>query len=162
MHPLPLWANVFIFDDAGIKLEIEEIADTHRIWTDTPPLQEYVPCRLRDDPVNLELFLDRYERSRVTSPFNKRLYLRYRDTERPVVYSGNVSYRHTADGGVSTRVLSREELCEALRDEVGVSAGLIERWTKCGGLDLNFAHSEERPLPAVADVRPSLRIGSNV
>jgi hypothetical protein len=58
---------------------------------------------------------------------------------------------------VEERVLSRDALCAALRDDVGISAALVDRWVACGALDATYEPLTGPPPPPIASVPPSRR-----
>lgn len=104
------------------------------VWFDAPPRPTLFPCRLLRDSVDARFFLDAYERSRVSSPFNQSLYARrYRDREKLVLRANT----RIVKGAVGTEIttLTPRELRAALHDDIGVSHAMIERWAASGALD---------------------------
>lgn len=140
--PLPLSNEIHIGPDF-FSAEVEPEADTHVIWVDFPPQPSPIPCRLQPEPISLAFHLESYERSREKSAFNRRLYARRNHPGEKRVVVGNKRVSKTASG-VDVRELAREELCLALRDDIGIHEDLIEEWVSCGGLELAF---EEPPPP---------------
>jgi N-hydroxyarylamine O-acetyltransferase len=144
--PVPLASTVFIGTDPVFAAESEPEAGTHLVWVDFPPNPDWFPCRLLPDPITREFHLARYEASREQSIFNSRLFARrnYVGEKRVLVGPSRVS--KTASG-MEMRELSRDELCAALREDIGISPALTEEWAACGGLDAAY---EELPGPKPA------------
>jgi arylamine N-acetyltransferase len=156
IHPLPLGDEIYIHDDAIAPVEVEPVDGTHLLWFSLPSSNTTIPCRLFDEPADHAGYLASYEASRNRGPFNQRLYVRRNRPEELVVLVGNTRFSKTAEG-VHQRELSREELCQALRIDVGLSEGLIQRWIESGGLDASFEAAVEAPLPPITELPPSQR-----
>jgi len=153
--PLPLGPGVFAHDDSAILVEVEAVDGTHVIWAFTPPNSSYVACRLLEDPSGAEAYAAGYEASRAHSPFNRRLYARRNRPGELVVLAGSSRFSKTA-GGVTGRDLSPDELCRSLRDDIGVSAALVERWVRAGALDASY-RAPQGTKPTRATGRPPSR-----
>lgn len=154
--PLPLTEEVFVSDDRAHGVEIEPSNGSHVVWRDFAPLPEYIPCRLRHDPVDSDYYLERYEKfSREQSPFNERLYFRSSGPDGAWVILGNTRFERKNDG-LEVREFNASELCAFLRDGVGISERLLDRWIAAGSLDSTFKPSDAS-RPEIHGVRPSLR-----
>ncbi len=149
MVPLRLSSEIHIGSDL-FGAEVEPEAGSHVIWVDFPPQPSPIPCRLQPEPISHSFHLESYERSREKSAFNRRLYARRNHPGEKRVVVGNKRVSKTASG-MDVRELTREELCLALRDEIGIHESLIEEWVGCGGLDLAF---EEPPPPPPVERKP--------
>jgi len=153
--PLPLTEAVFV-SDAAVGVEVEPVGDSHFIWTDFPPLPEFVPCSLRLDPVDGVFYQERYESSREMSPFNERLYLRKVTADGLMVILGHTRFLRTANG-LDVRELSREGLCAALYQDAGISEALIARWVDSGSLESTFSYRDAGPELPDNGPRPTRR-----
>lgn len=146
MHPIPLRDGTHVDRDPLFGVEVEADNGTHLVWFDTPPYEEYFPCRLLIDPVDHAFYLERYELSRTRSPFNHHLSVRYNRGSARAVVQAHTRHRRTLDGQQSD-ALSPAELCRVLRDEVGMSAAIVERWADCGALAAAYEPSVNAPVP---------------
>jgi N-hydroxyarylamine O-acetyltransferase len=150
--PLPLGPGVFVGDDPVWPAEVEASNGSHVVWWHAPPVVEYLPCRLLMDPAPFHEYLDGYERSRERSPFNHRLYARRNRPGELVILVGRTRYvRRSA--GVTARDLDAGELKQSLREEIGLSAEVIDRWIGCGALAASF---EPPPTASPPPVEPGL------
>jgi len=154
--PLPLDQNVFIADDPVFPIEVEPEDGAHVVWWHLPPLSDYLPCRLLVDPASPELYLSSYEASREQSPFNDRLYARRNRPQEMLVLLGNTHIVKTAKA-ITMTDLSRDGVCQALREEIGLSEPLIEEWVASGSLDASFAAPMGPKPPPNTRKRPSQR-----
>ena len=154
--PLPLEQRLIIREAPVFAFEVEPVDGTHVVWVDMPPSPEYLPCRLLVDPADDDLYAERYEASRQRSPFNQRLYARRNRPGEYLLLYGNTRLSKTATGTVS-EALPADSLCRALRDEIGFSDALIERWVRCGALADSLQPVDVPPPPPNARRRPSLR-----
>jgi N-hydroxyarylamine O-acetyltransferase len=155
-RPLPLGDAVTVVGDAPHTVEVEPIDGTHVIWFASPP-HEFFPCRLVLDPVDGAFYRDAYERSRTASPFNARLYARRNHADAQVVLRGATLVRRTAEG-MEERLLSGDELCEALCREIGISPELVEAWAASGALaDTLAPGTGAMAFPPFPSVPPSRR-----
>lgn len=155
-EPLPLGHGPFANEDPIFGVEIEPTAGTHVVWFDVPPHPDFYPCRLLPQPVDHNLCEDMYERSRLSSPFNAYLYARRNGCDEMVVIRGPILHRRNARG-TEARTLTPDEVCAALRNEIGISETLINQWVACGALDATFVPWSGPPPPPLARVRPSRR-----
>ena len=149
--PLPLGPGVFVGDDPVWPAEVEASNGSHVVWWHAPPGAGYLPCRLLMDPAPFQEYLDGYERSRERSPFNQRLYARRNRPDELLILVGHTRYRRSC-GGVMPRDLDARQLKQSLREEIGLSAEMIDRWIGCGALAASF-----EPLPADHGPPPSRR-----
>jgi N-hydroxyarylamine O-acetyltransferase len=155
--PLPLTKDLYINDDPNVGVEIEYVDGTHIVWIEFLPFSEYVPCRLRLDPVNYNYYHERYEHfSRQFSPFNTKLYMRRGGPKGATVIAGGNEFAKTPDG-MSVRPFSPEELPVHLRENSGLSDSLVEQWTSAGCLESTYDESASGPKLEVPGKRPSLR-----
>jgi N-hydroxyarylamine O-acetyltransferase len=154
MNPLPLGDELFVADSLW-NAEVEHVDGTHVIWWDATPSPKHIPCRLLERDVSHDVYVERFEASRLRSPFNERLYVRRNRADGVLVITGNRRYLRTANG-TGTGTLSEKELEESLREEAGFSSRLIEMLRDCGAIrdSMMPASSSPPPLPGL---RPSLR-----
>jgi hypothetical protein len=121
-----------------------------------PPNSAWLPCRLSLEAVDHAFYRSRYEASLQRSPFNQRLYARRNRPAEMLVLVGSTRFTKTAEG-LTRSELSRDELLQSLRDEIGVRGPTLDAWVRCGGVDASFeAPSGPRP-PPVAGLPPSRR-----
>ena len=154
--PLPLDQNRFIHDDPAFAVEVEPVDRTHVIWADTPPNSDYLPCRICAEPASHAHYLASYEASRKRSPFNQRLYARRNHPGEFLVLLGSTRFSKTAKG-LTIRELSPEGVCQALREDIGLSDCLIQKWVQSGSLDASFEAPAAPEPPPVTRKPPSQR-----
>lgn len=155
-EPIPLGDSIHIKEGLSGAVEVEAIDGTHVIWADFPPTSEFLPCRLRLDPVDDEFYQERYQTfSRTESPFNHKLYFRRGGPTGAPVLFGNLKFTRTAEG-FDVREFDREGLLAYLIDEEGISPELVERWVASGSLDSTF-DSPMGSAPEIPRPRPSRR-----
>jgi N-hydroxyarylamine O-acetyltransferase len=150
--PLPLGPGTFISNDSVWPAEVEASNGTHVVWWHTPPNEDYLPCRLLVDPATYQDYCDGYERSRQRSPFNEELYARRNRPGALIILVGRTRYLRTHEG-IERRGLTSGELAQSLRDDIGLSGQMIDRWMESGCHDERSASpaappSESRPRPA--------------
>jgi arylamine N-acetyltransferase len=155
-EPLPLTGELLIRTEGPVRTEVEPRDEGYLIWTDFPPAPEFIPCRLRDDPVDLDFYQERYERSREFSPFNERLYFRMVTPDGLVVILGNTMFRRVGDD-LEVRELSSDELRKALHEIGGVSKEFVDRWAEAGGLVASMNAAGKGPEMPDPGPRPSRR-----
>jgi arylamine N-acetyltransferase len=146
MYPIPLTTDVHVDRHPLFGVEVEPLDGTHLIWFDTPPYDEYFPCRLLIDPVDHAFYLERYELSRTRGPFNHHLSVRYNRRGDRAVLQAHTRHRRSASG-LQSEELSPDELCEVLRDDVGMSAEMVDRFVDCGALDAAYEPALTSPPP---------------
>ncbi len=156
--PLPLGDATTFVGEAPHTVEIEPIDGTHVLWFASPP-HEFFPYRLVLDPVDGAFYRDAYERSRALSPFNGRLYARRNRPDVQVVLRGATLVTRTA-AGVTERALDGDALCAALRDEIGISAELVEAWAASGALADTLDPTPGPAMPPFTTVPPSRRMSA--
>ena len=156
VEPLPLNGELLIKADGPVRVEVEPQKGGYLIWVDFPPHHEFIPCRLRDDPVDLALYQERYEASREVSPFNERLYLRKVKPDGLTVILGNTLFRRVGEE-LDVRELSADDLCTTIHEVGGVSESLISKWVDAGGLDASMDSSSSGPQFPDPGPRPSRR-----
>lgn len=128
------------------------------IWADFPPMPEFIPCRLRKDPVDDDFYHERYEVfSRTQSPFNDRLYFRKGGPEGTTLILGNTRFRRVGTDGLDVQEFDRDGLYNYLVDEAGVSKALVDRWVESGSLESTFSDAERPSPPEIKRPRPSRR-----
>ena len=155
MYPMPITDNYFIRKDPLYGVEVEPGDGLHLVWFATPPYADLFPCRLMLDPVDHPFYLERYEISRTRGPFNHHLSVRCNRGDVRTVLQGHTRHRQTSNGLLS-QDLTPDELCAALRDEVGMSRDVVNRWVECGALDAAFEPALVPPAP-IAGHPPSRR-----
>lgn len=157
MYPIPLRDTVHTDRHALFGVEVEPSDGSHLVWFDTPPYDEYFPCRLLLDPVDLPFYQERYEISRTRGPFNHHVSVRYNRGDARTVIQGGMKHRKTAAGLTST-ALTPDALSTALRDEVGMSSEMVARFEACGARDAAFEPAQLPPAPLTG--RPPSRRGA--
>lgn len=155
--PLPMHRGIYIHDDPKVGVEVEPVDGSHVVWIDFVPLPNYVPCRLRFDPVDTDFYHERYEVfSRQQSPFNDRLYLRHGGPDGACLVLGNTKFARTRDG-LDVKEFTRDELCSFLHEEAGISSALLDEWIASGSLDSSLDPSTQGPVPEINGLPPSRR-----
>ncbi|HEX6574649.1 MAG TPA: arylamine N-acetyltransferase [Gemmatimonadaceae bacterium] len=152
---VPLNQELFVSGDPLWSVETEYDEGSHIIWWDSVPAPEYIPCRLLSNEVTYDFYLERYEASRIKSPFNERIYARINRPHEILVISGNRRFLKTA-AGVEGSLLSETQLEQSLADEIGFSGAMIDRLRKCGALAASMIPNEGPPPPPTRP-RPSRR-----
>lgn len=155
-QPLPLNADIFVSSDALCPVEVEPVAGTHLIWANVPPMPQYLPCRLLVDTADHALYLNRYEVSREQSPFNQRLYARRNHPDKIIVLLGHTRFSKTAQG-LAVSELTPEQLCQSLREDIGLSDQVIAQWVDSGSLDASFETPSGPEPPPLTQKPPSQR-----
>ena len=155
-EPLPLQNRLFIHNDPVFCAEVEPVDSTYVIWTDFPPNPMYLPCRLLVDRVSHAFYLDGYTASRERSPFNQRLYARRNYPGELIVLLGATRFSKTA-GGLKSHDLSREKVCQALREDIALSDAVIDEWVRSGSLDASFEPPSGPKPPPITRQPPSQR-----
>ena len=122
--PLPLRTEGFATDDRLVPTEVQLDNGDHVIWWDLPPNPEPIPYRLLHDDVSHDFYSERYEASRLRSPFNERIYLRRNFGTRILILTGNRRLVRTA-GGVEDCTLSEAQLFRSLAEEIGISPTML-------------------------------------
>lgn len=135
--PLPLGPNRFVREHPIWPAEVEALDGTHVVRWRSPPGPDPLSCRLLMDPAPFREYLDGYERSRKNSRFNQRLYARRNRPDALVVLAGSTRHVLTADGLLSHQ-LDADELRRSLRDEIGLSALMVDRWAESGALSASL------------------------
>lgn len=159
MFPIPITDQYYMYRDPLFGVEVEPVDGSHLVWFNTPPYDDYFPCRLLIDNVSLDFYLERYEISRTRGPFNHHLSIRYNRGDARTVIQGHTRHRVTELGGLQSTELSREALVATLRDEVGMSPEILSRWVQCGALDAAYEPPLTPPGPLTAKP-PSTRNAS--
>lgn len=147
MYPIPLPDELHVDRHPLFGVEVEPADGSHLIWFDTPPYEEYFPCRLLLDPVDLPFYEERYELSRTRGPFNQHLSVRVNRDGARMVLQGHMRHRKTADGRVESTVLSPDALTDALLHEVGISPEMVQRFVDTGALAGTFEPLANPPAP---------------
>ena len=155
VSPIPIGSALYVDRHPLFGVEVEPGDGTHLVWFDTPPYDEYFPCRLLLDPVDHAFYLERYEISRTKGPFNHHLSVRYNRGDARAVLQGHTRHRRTA-AGLESLALTPDELIAALRDEVGMSADVVSQWVDCGALDAAY-EPPLTPVPVLSGKPPSRR-----
>lgn len=136
--PVPLDRGTVVGSDPVFRVEVEPVDDGHLMWSELPPGDGPLVCRLFAPGVSHAFFAARYEASRARSAFNDRLYARCNRPGMLLVLHGALRGVKTASG-LAVRALSRDDLLASLRDEFGVSGRTIDAWVRCGALDDSLA-----------------------
>lgn len=152
---LPLTDKVFVASGEPFEAESEPSGNSHLVWADIPTNDTLVPCRISIDHATHEFYVERYEASRLRSPFNDRLYVRRNGHSERVVLDGNTRISKTPVG-TKTRELERDELCATLIDEFHISDEFVDRWRLSGAIDAAFLPPSTAPAP-ITMLPPSRR-----
>ena len=153
--PVPLTHTVVIENDPVFGFEIEPDNGTHVLWVSLPTADDLC-CRILEYGVSHGEYLERYEASRVSSPFNDAIYARRNLPGELVILRGPTHYSKTAEG-VEKLELSPAGLCECLRDEFGFSGAIVDQWIAAGGLSASFEPFKGPPPPVDPRRPPSQR-----
>jgi N-hydroxyarylamine O-acetyltransferase len=155
--PLPLSRETFIASDAVFNSEVELDGDTHLVWTHWPTNSAFLPCRVFPDAVTHAYYVERYEATRASNPFNQRLFARRNREGEMLVLSGNMRFTKSSARGIESRVLSSDELLDSLRREFGLAEGILGRWVAAGGLAAAFEEYTGPFFPPTTRKPPSQR-----
>lgn len=157
MFPIPVTNELYVYRDPRFGVEVEPTPEgSHLVWFNTPPYDDYFPCRLLMDNVTHDFYLERYEISRTRGPFNHHISIRYNRGDARTVLQGHTRHRTTDATGLTSQRLTREELIEELRTGVGLSESMVQRWVKCGALEAQY-EPPEHPPAALTAKPPSTR-----
>ncbi|MBK9735502.1 MAG: hypothetical protein IPO92_11230 [Saprospiraceae bacterium] len=151
-----LGQDTLIDNDPVFPTEIEKAGESHLLWIRTPPGKDFFCCRINSNPVDFLVFDNGYEASRNRSIFNHRLYARRNYPEKLIILWGNVYFSKTINGMVY-RELSRDEVCQALRSDIGISKNLLNEWIVSGCLEATFEIPTGPPPPVNTTKPPSQR-----
>lgn len=154
---LLLEQDTFIQSDPVFPVEIEKEGESHLLWMLTPPGKDFFYCRIISNPVEFPIFEERYEASRERSIFNQRLYARRNYPGKLIIIWGNTYFSKTSKG-LENYELSRDEVCQALRKDIGISDKLINKWVNAGCLNASFEKPTGSPPPIVTLKPPSQRL----
>ena len=155
--PLPLGEGIYVHDDPHVGVEIEKVDGSHIVWIEFLPFTEYVPCRLRLDPVGYNFYHERYDGfSRHMSPFNNKLYIRRGGPEGAVVIAGGHEFAKTPDG-MYVSEHTPDGLVARMKTLGRLSDTLIDRWRTSGSLESTYDESAAGPKLEVPGKRPSQR-----
>lgn len=153
MFPIPLTNELYVYRDERFGVEVEPTPEgSHLVWFNTPPYDDYFPCRLLIDPVTYEFYLERYEISRTNGPFNHHISIRYNRGDARTVLQGPTRHRTTDATGLVSTPLDRKALLTEMREVVGMSKEILKRWEDCGALDAQY--EEPKNPPAKLTVKP--------
>jgi N-hydroxyarylamine O-acetyltransferase len=136
--PVPCGSEVFFGGDPVWPVEIEPVDGTHLIWFDGLPLWDPLPCRILQDPADPAWYVTAYEASRERSPFNQQLYIRRNFANGVSLLIGPMHCSRMASG-IESRTLGRDEICETLSRDFGLSERLLAAWARSGSLDDSLA-----------------------
>ncbi len=122
-------------EDALHPISLEPVDGTLRVHWAVPMARSTIPCRLLDDPVEHEFYLERYEITRAPdkSPFNQALYARKNFDGAVLSYLGSTRFWKRPDG-IESAQLEPDALAHSLCDELGLSEEIVRRLRRCGGL----------------------------
>lgn len=147
MYPIPITDQLYVYRDPLFGVEVEPVDGSHLVWFNTPPYEDYFPCRLLIDNVTYEFYMERYEISRTKGPFNHHVSIRYNRNGARTVLQGHTRHRTTEQDGLVSTPLTREQMVAELRDVVGMSPAIIKRWVDCGALEAQYEPPEHAPGP---------------
>lgn len=140
-RPVPLHDDHYRDTDPVFPTEWQRDGDTHVLRFAGAPGPELTPCRFLVDPTDTAYVQHRNELSRAFGPFNHFTYARRSVRDGFVVLRGPVRYHRTAQG-MASQALDRDGILRVLEHDIGISPAVLQRYTACGALDLNFL-----PLP---------------
>ena len=143
--PLPLKSEIFASGDPLIPTEVRIENGEHVIWWDLPPNASPIPCRLLHDDVSHDFYVERYEASRLRSPFNERIYARRNLGTRILILTGNRRLVKKVDG-IEDFELNEAQLSESLEYEIGLSPAILKDLMKSPAWRASFI-----PPPPAAD-----------
>ncbi len=143
--PLPLQSETFLSNDPLVPAEVRTDGGEYVIWWDLPPNPGPIPCRLLHDDVSRDFYVERYEASRLRSPFNERIYARRNFGTRILIITGNRRLSKTIDG-IEDSSLSDSQLAESLRNEIGLSGRILDQLRESPAWRASFI-----PPPQAAD-----------
>ncbi|MGV3708212.1 MAG: hypothetical protein ACO1Q7_05175 [Gemmatimonas sp.] len=159
MFPIPITDQLYVYRDARFGVEVEPTPEgSHLVWFNTPPYDDYFPCRLLIDDVSHDFYLERYEISRTRGPFNHHISIRYNRGDTRTVLQGHTRHRTSDATGLVSQDLTREELVAELRNVVGLSEEIVRQWVNCGALEAQYEVPENPPAPLT--IKPPSTRGS--
>ncbi|MEO5902813.1 MAG: arylamine N-acetyltransferase [Gemmatimonadaceae bacterium] len=153
---LPLTSNFFAATDGIFAAESEPSVGSHIVWADLPPYPTLIPCRISMDQASHEFYVERYEASRLRSPFNDRLYVRRNKSGERLVLNGSTRISKTARG-MDIRELDSDDLCGSLINEFSISEEFVDRWRRSGALDASLLPASTPPPQPITMLPPSMR-----
>ena len=131
--PIPLERGLArALGDPVHPIRVEPVGDGFRVHWGMTQSTDTLPCRLMQDPVDEEFYLERYEISRGYSVFNNALYARKNFPGRLVSFIGRKRHEKTARG-VTSRELSEAEVRDGLVAELGFSERIVAELAKTAG-----------------------------
>ena len=148
--------DTLIENDPVFQAEIEKDGESHLLWMQTPPGNDFFYCRILSNPVEFPVFDEGYEESRERSIFNQRLYVRRNYPGKIIILRGNTYFSKTIEG-IEQRELSGDEVCHTLQKEIGISRKLINDWVISGCLDASLEKPSGPPPPPLKIKPPSQR-----
>jgi N-hydroxyarylamine O-acetyltransferase len=154
--PIPLSDEVFTSDDPVFEFEVERVDGTHIVWSDLPPSPSWIPCPILVDPAAPDFYETRWQASKLRSPFNERVYARRNRPGELLVISANRRISKTSNR-IDARELNARELCNCLRDEIGVSGEYVKAMLESGIIDASMKPSSAEPPPPITAKPPSKR-----
>jgi N-hydroxyarylamine O-acetyltransferase len=155
--PLPLTRETFIAPDSVFNSEVELDGDTYVVWTHWPTNLAYMPCRVFAGTVTHSYYMERYEATRESSPFNQRLCARRNREGEMLMLLGNVRFTKSSAQGIESRSLSPEEVLDSLRREFNLAESTLDRWVAAGGLTSAFEEYTGPTFPPITRKPPSQR-----
>lgn len=158
MFPIPIGDQLYVYRDPLFGVEVEPTDVAHLVWFNSPPYEDYFPCRLLLDNVTYDFYMERYEISRSNGPFNHHVSIRYNRNGARTVLQGHTRHKTTEATGLVSTPLTREEMVAELRDVVGLSSAIVKRWVDCGALDAQYEPPKNPPAPLTGKP-PSTRGG---
>jgi N-hydroxyarylamine O-acetyltransferase len=158
-EPLPLSDDLFTSDDPVFQFEVEPVNGTHVVWSDLPPSPYWIPCPILVDPATTDFYEIRWQASKARSPFNERIYARRNRPGEMLIISANRRYSKTKHG-LDVRELDAGDLCDSLRNELGISGEYIRQLLVTGIIDASMKPSAGEPPPPITARPPSQRAHS--
>jgi|GEM_PF-526000 len=147
MFPIPITGELYVYRDPLFGVEVEPTEESHLVWFNTPPYEDYFPCRLLMDDVSYAFYMERYELSRTRGPFNHHVSIRYNRNGARTVLQGHTRHQSTEATGLVSTALTREAMVSELREAVGMSESIVRQWVQCGALEAQYEPPEHAPGP---------------
>jgi hypothetical protein len=111
--------------DAVYPVRVEPVGASFRVWFSARG-PDPMPCRLLGDGVSFAFYLERYELTRASSPFNGSLYAR-RNFEGGVRLFSGAQRREISDSSTTVEELALEALIWRVSEEVGIAASVVRQ-----------------------------------
>lgn len=122
--------EVYERDDPLNPVRSEPADGAWRVTFAPPMTPGTMTFRTLEEPVSHVFYLERYEASRELGPFNAALYARANRDGAVVTFIGPERFEKRA-GGIRSETVAPEALAQALGDEFGYSAAILDEFLQC-------------------------------